>query len=191
MAQALLDFFDEDYFANACTCDNSDYTSKTTCEIHGDIPQGKERKGKDTSSDSALLCLHQHIPAPATAQPSESGSVVPQVVINQSFPRQPTQDILAGMIEYRIKVLSSHKASFGPGEVKNIQTNVSVTRKPGRLSLLLKSPETIPLRFLSEGILDPTMRGCLSVTFENLSSTNIHLAAGSNVGFLILSPFIK
>ena len=117
-------------------------------------------------------------------------SDVPQVDINQSFPRQPAQDHLAMMIEYRIRVLSNHPSVIKPGEIVSIQTNIRVTRKVGKLSLLLKSPEGLPLR-LSEGLLNPAFRGNLSVYFENPTSENVNLPAGSNVAFLILSPFIK
>ena len=117
------------------------------------------------------------------------GSEVVQIDINQSFPRQPTQDHLSMMIEYRIRVLSNHPSVFKPGEAIPIHTNIRVTRKAGRLSLLLKSAEGLPLR-LAEGLINPSFRGRLSVYFENPSSENVHLPAGSNVAYLILTPFI-
>ena len=171
MAQALLDFFDEDYFSQACTCEGGSNVDPKSCEIHG-------KTTKPVSS--------KHGPR------NTGGGVgdVPQVDINQSFPRQPAQEHLAMMIEYRIRVLSNHPTVIKPGEIIPIQTNINVTRKAGKLSLLLKSSEGLPLR-LSEGLINPAFRGSLSVYFGNPTSVNVHLPAGSNVAYLILSPFIK
>lgn len=171
MAQALLDFFDEDYFSHSCTCGSSPSADPEGCEVHGKV------------AEPAL---------PTHDTPNEKGSTsdVVQIDINQSFPRQPTQDHLTMMIEYRIRVLSNHSSVIKAGGAISIQTNINVTRKAGKLSLLLKSAEGLPLR-LAEGLISPTFRGNLSVYFENPTSENVHLPAGSNVAYLILTPFIK
>ena len=190
MAQALLDFFDEDYFSQACTCERGSNTGQVKCGVHGEtvgpalhphtapIENGGGRDVVPAIHPNALPSVGEG-----------GGSEVVQIDINQSFPRQPTQDHLSMMIEYRIRVLSNHPSVFKPGEAIPIHTNIRVTRKAGRLSLLLKSAEGLPLR-LAEGLINPSFRGRLSVYFENPSSENVHLPAGSNVAYLILTPFI-
>ena len=170
MAQTLLDFFDEDYFSPACICGNNPDLNEEICKVHGKV-YGPSISDADTEKGG--------------------GYTVRQVTINQSFPRQPTQDHLATMIEYRVKVLSNHSVIIGPGEIITLETNLSIGRKAGKLSLLIKPPEGLPLRFLSEGLLNPGFRGRLSVKFESPSSVNVHLPAGSITGYLILSPFIE
>ena len=149
---------------------------------------------------------------------NESGQAsvnIVQVQICQSFPRQPTLEHLIDSIEYRyvfeylsyiftnkrhqfsfrVRVLSARSYTFYPGEVKTVWTNVSITRRPGRLSLLLKPCEkpfeTVGLRFLSEGFLCPTRRGELSVSLQNPTENTVFLSAGSVVGFVVLTPFVK
>lgn len=94
-----------------------------------------------------------------------------------------------------MRVLSSRSYTFYPGEVKLVRTNVSINRRPGRLSLLLKPCEkpyeTAGLRFLSEGFLCPTKRGELTVTLQNPSENKVFLTSGSLVGFVVLTPFVK
>ena len=96
---------------------------------------------------------------------------------------------------FRVRVLCSRSYTFYTGEVKLVWTNVSITRRPGRLSLLLKPCEkpfeTVGLRFLSEGFLCPSRRGELSVTLQNPTENKVYLTAGSVVGFLVLTPFVK
>ena len=171
MAQALLDFFDEGYFSQGCTCGDGTNTNPVSCGVHAETTRPATPEHEPTNSRGGV-------------------SDVPQVDINQSFPRQPTQEHLTMMIEYRIRVLSNHPSVIKPGETVPIQTNIKVTRKAGRLSLLLKSAEGLPLR-LAEGLINPSFRGRLSVYFENPTSENVHLPAGSNVAYLILTPFIK
>ena len=195
MAQALLDFFDEDYFSQACTCGSGSNMEQEKCGIHGDTvgPVQHPLSGPPTQlplsgpienggGSDVVPALHTHVPPIA-------GSDVVQIDINQSFPRQPTQEHLTMLIEYRIRVLSNHPSVIKPGETIPIQTNIKVTRKAGKLSLLLKSAEGLPLR-LAEGLINPSFRGRLAVYFENPSSENVHLPAGSNVAYLILTPFI-
>lgn len=149
---------------------------------------------------------------------NESGGAsvdIVQVQICQSFPRQPALEHLIDSIEYRyvfeylsyiftnklyqfslrVRVLCARSYTFNPGEVKLVWTNVSITRRPGRLSLLLKPGEKPSeaggLRFLSEGFLCPTKRGELSVTLQNPTENKVFLSAGSVVGFVILTPFVK
>ena len=144
----------------------------------------------------------------------EASENIVQVHICQSFPRQPTLEHLIDSIEYRyvfeylsyifpnklhqffrLRVLSARKCTFYPGEVKLVCTNVSITRRPGRLSLLLKPSEkpseAAGLRFLSEGFVCPTKRGELTVTLQNPTENKIFLSAGSVVGFVVLTPFVK
>ena len=177
MAQGLLDFFDEDFFSEACTCGNSSVTGQVICNVH--VNTVKSPLLEDTIQEKKEV------------DSSRKDWTVPQVDINQSFPRQPTQDHLVNQIEYRIRILSNHETVIKPGEIKRVQSNVSVTRKAGKLSLWILTPDGIPLRFISEGILDPAFRGRLSVQFENPTSEEIHLPAGCNVGYLVMTPFMQ
>ena len=190
MAQALLDFFDEDYFSQACTCGSGSNTEQEKCGVHGDIigPAQHPQAGPIENGGVSDVAPALHPLASPIGGKGGGGDVV-QIDINQSFPRQPTQEHLTMLIEYRIRVLSNHPSVIKPGETVPIQTNIKVTRKAGRLSLLLKSAEGLPLR-LAEGLINPSFRGRLSVYFENPSSENVHLPAGSNVAYLILTPFI-
>lgn len=174
MAQQMLDnFFDDSYFQSSCTCHlNSDENGGHQCNVHEKNILPPQPECMSTSD------VNQRI-------------IVPRVEINQSFPRQPPQDYLTQIIEYRIRLVLSEGEVIKSGEMKTIQTNVNITRKSGKLSILLKGPENLPLRFNSEGLLNPAFRGILSVCFENATSENIHLSAGSNVGYLILTPFIQ
>ena len=170
MAQAMLDFFDPTFFSEKCTCESP--SNGGHCEAHQkQIPLS--------------------LPECEMSTADEERSIVPQVEINQSFPRQPAQDYLTRMIEYRIRMLSSYSQVIKPGEIKKMRTNVTITRKSGKLSILLKSPENLPLRFISEGLLSPAFRGSLSVCFENSTSENIYLSPGSSLGYLVLTPFIQ
>ena len=116
---------------------------------------------------------------------------VPIVEINQSFPRQPTDERMTKQIEYRIKVLSSHSEIFNSGQSKKIETNIRITRKPGRLSILLKPAENFELRLNNEGFISPMLRGKIPVELMNSNIDVQHLPAGSIVGYLILTPFIR
>ena len=118
-------------------------------------------------------------------------NALPIVTICQSFPRQPLDNKLADLIEYRIKVLSSHNEVLESGQSKKIETNIRIGRKPGRLSLLLKPAENLELRLLSEGFISPMLRGKIPVVLQNPSPEGQHLPAGSIVGYLILVPFIN
>ena len=111
--------------------------------------------------------------------------------ICQAFPRQPTDDKLANLIEYRIKVLSSNNEVFESGQSKKIETNIRIGRKPGRLSLLLKPADNLELRLMTEGFISPMLRGKIPVELQNPSLEGQHLPAGSIVGYLILTPFIR
>ena len=174
MAQQMLDnFFVDSYFQSSCTCHlNSEENGGHHCNVHEKIILSAQPEYAPT------LDVNHRIN-------------VRQVEINQSFPRQPPQDYLTQIIEYRIRLVLSDGEVIKSGEMKTIQTNVNITRKSGKLSILLKGPENLPLRFNSEGLLNPAFRGILSVCFENATSENIHLSAGSNVGYLILTPFIQ
>ena len=116
---------------------------------------------------------------------------VQQVEINQSFPRRPIQEELVSMIEYRIKILLNQDEILKPGQTKQVQTNLTVKRKCGNLSLLILSADLKTTRFCSEGFLSPNMRGRLTVTLNNPQSSDVYLAAGTIVSFLVLAPFVN
>jgi hypothetical protein len=83
------------------------------------------------------------------------------VEINQSFPRQLKHNHHQDIIEYRIKALSRYDLVFQAGEVKHITTNLSFTRKPGKLSALLKPSDNLSLCFLGGGLISPSFRRLL------------------------------
>ena len=116
---------------------------------------------------------------------------VQQVEINQSFPRRPIHEELVSMIEYRIKILLNYDEILKPGQTKEVQTNLTVKRKCGNLSLLILSADLKTTRFCSEGFLSPNMRGRLTVTLNNPQSSDVYLAAGTIVSFLVLAPFVN
>ena len=187
MAQAMLSFFDEKYFSDDCTCDLSKTSNRWAecCTVHNK---------NTTESSHEKEVLNNNVRAPpedvSLGLLAPSKMVIP-VEINQSFPRQPSTNYLINMIEYRIKMLVPYDVKFHPGEVKKIQTNTHITRKAGKLSLLVKPGDNLPLRFLSEGLINPSFRGVLTVLLQNPSSNDIYLSAGNAVGYLILSPFIE
>merc|ERR1711963_1069097 len=96
-------------------------------------------------------------------------SAVPTVEINQSFPRQPAAEDL----------------KFQPGEGGKVKTNTLITRKAGRLSMLMKPSDNLPLRFLNEGFISPSFRGPLTVELQNSSSENVHMGAGSLIAYMV------
>ena len=165
MTNAMYSFFDQRHFSEDCCC---------------------------LSDETSVECPH-HNPPITTALESE-GYKPPKVMpveINQSFPRQPALECLLPLIEYRIKILAADDHKFLPGKEGTVRTNTSITRKAGKLSMLLKPAENLPLRCLSEGLISPSFRGSLSVKFENWSSNDIHLSAGSLLAYLVLTPFIE
>ena len=126
-----------------------------------------------------------------TVEQVASPSPASVVEINQSFPRQPTIDNLINMIEYRIKIMCTNNEIFESGQTKKIETNIRITRKPGRLSLLLKPADNLELRLISEGFISPMLRGKIPVELQNPSPEGQHLPSGTVVGYLILTPFIS
>ena len=165
MVNAMLSFFDQRRFSDECCCQDNDMDEK--CPLH---------------NPSATTALESEGYIPQKVMPVE---------INQSFPRQPTLECLLPLIEYRIKILASDDYKFLPGQEVKVRTNTSITRKTGKLSMLLKPAENLPLRCLSEGLISPSFRGSLSVKFENWGSDNVHLCAGSLLAYLVLRPFIE
>ena len=165
MTNAMLSFFDQRHFSEDCCCHNDVLDER--CPLHN----------------------------PTTTTVSESGEYMPPKVlpveINQSFPRQPALECLLPLIEYRIKILASDDYKFLAGQEGKVRSNTCITRKAGKLSMLLKPAENLPLRCLSEGLISPSFRGSLSLKFENWSSKNVHLGAGSLIAYLILTPFIE
>ena len=118
-------------------------------------------------------------------------TTVQQIEINQSFPRRPLQEELFPMIEYRIKILLNYGVILKPGQTQEVETNLTVKRKCGNLSMLILSAEQKFTSFCSEGFVSPNMRGRLTVALINPHSTDVYLAAGTLVCFLILAPFVK
>jgi deoxycytidine triphosphate deaminase len=55
----------------------------------------------------------------------------------------------------------------------------------------MKPPENLGLRFLSEGFISPSFRGDISVGLQNANHEEVHLSAGTVVGFLVMSPFVQ
>ena len=140
-------------------------------------------KGPDYEDEEAV---------PIDGFPENSRVPCDDVVINQSFPRQPLDSKLIKSIEYRVKLLSARKVIIQPGETITLQTNTVVNRKPGQLSLLIKPPENLTsIFFLSDGKMNPQYRGRLSVTVQNASNNLIHINAHTLVGYLILTPFLE
>ena len=64
-------------------------------------------------------------------------TTVQQIEINQSFPRRPLQEELLPMIEYRIKILLNSGVTLKPGQTQEVETNLTVKRKCGNLSLMI------------------------------------------------------
>ena len=168
MAADMHDFFDNSHFAQNCFCHTGENQDGERCPVHN------------------LSTLPAHEPAAFANVPK----VVP-VEINQSFPRQPTSETLSSLIEYRIKILAAEHLKFRPGEGIKVRTNTTITRKAGKLSMLMKPAENLPLRFLSEGLISPLFRGPLTVELHNSSGANVHLGAGSLIAYMVLTPFVE
>ena len=166
MANAMLSFFDQRYLSEDCCCQSSEMDEG--CPLHNPPTT----------------------PAHRASEYVNKSKVMP-VEINQSFPRQPASENLLPLIEYRIKILASDDHTFLPGRRGKVETNTSITRKAGKLSMLVKPAEDLPLRCLSEGLISSTFRGILTVEFENCSGNNVHLCAGSLLAYMVLTPFIE
>jgi len=183
MASAMLDFFDKGYFHDGCQCGQS---QDGYCEIHN---------SNNISLTPNSVRASPNWPSIESPQDkgdiSQSEAKVIKVVINQSFPRQPADDTLLDVIEYRVKLLCSESEIFAPGEHKIIKTSAEIARKAGKLSLLIKPPDNLALRFLSEGFISPSFRGSLTVSLQNAGHEELRLSAGTVVGFLIMSPFVQ
>lgn len=164
-ADAVPDFFDQTYFFDDCFC----LTEDKTCEYH-------QNQAKNTEEN---------------ANTAAAAAAVHQIEINQSFPRRPLQEELLPMIEYRIKILLNYEVILKPGQTQEVETNLTVKRKCGNLSMLILSAEHKFTSFCSEGFVNPNMRGRLTVALNNPNSTDVYLAAGTLVCFLILAPFVK
>ena len=90
-------------------------------------------------------CPVHNLSALSSYEPADCANetkVLP-VEINQSFPRQPTSESLSSLIEYRIKILAAEDLKFRPGEGIKVRTNTMVTRKAGKLSMLMKPAENL------------------------------------------------
>lgn len=168
----MLTFFDEHYFSEKCSCDTSNDDLENNCEYHARTGVENTVSIKNSSSKSTT-------------------NDVQIVNISQSFPRQPVENYLTNMIEYRVKILLVQDKVFTPGESGPVLTNINVKRKPGKLSLMILAPENTSLRFLSEGIISPNFRGQLSVHLQNPTCNQTQLNVGAIVGYLILKPFLN
>ena len=113
------------------------------------------------------------------------------ITINQTSLRQPKSKSMLEALEYRLKVQASSSSTLLPGETRKFLTNIEIGKKPVKLSLLLKSAEMAGVRFLSEGYINPTWKGRVSVTLQNANCANAIIPAGTVVAFLILSPFVQ
>ena len=182
----MLDFFDKGYFREGCQCDDS-ITNKQGgyCEIHNPNISLSPNEARASPNWPSIKSSQ------VKSDGGSTSSKVIKVVINQSFPRQPIFDHLVDVIEYRVKLLSEESEIFAPGEQKIIKTSAEIARKAGKLSLLMKPADNLPLRFLSEGFISPSFRGAISVSLQNASHEEVHLAAATVIGFLIMSPFAQ
>ena len=178
MAQAMLNFFYDRYFSSECSC-GLDTSNKLNlkCQIHSS-------KKPEIPENEKYVPKYQIFP-------ENSFCKTTSIEINQSFPRQPIADNLQDSIEYRIKILADEDLKFPPGEIMKIKTNLNITRKPGKLSMLLKSCEHFPLRFISEGFINPAFRGKLTLHLQNLNDKDIYINSKSLIAYLIMSPFIQ
>jgi hypothetical protein len=172
MASAMLDFFDKDYFYENCQCEQRHVGY---CDIPNSITPNSERASPNW---------------PKQAKSEIGSSKALKVVINASFPRQPTNESLISLIEYRVKIMSAESVVFVPGEHKIIKTTAEIARKAGKLSMLMKPADNLTLRFLSEGFISPSFRGEISVSLQNATNEEVHLPAETVVGYLIMSPFV-
>ena len=198
MNSSMLDFFDEKYFSPNCSC--TDFKDQI-CLVHADqIQSGNSSircENIEPAVDSNLQnpFMNYSDTGSDDANPSYSnalcGMMTECVEINQSFPRQPTSEILSSVIEYRIKLISKEKCALNPGEVKRVCTTLKISRKPGKLAMFFKPPENLPLRFLNDGYINPSFRGEVVVQLQNPNSTVYYCPAGTVVGFLILTPFVQ
>ncbi len=183
MASAMLDFFDKGYFHEGCQCDQS---QDGYCEIHNSNNISLTPNSARASPKWPGIKSGQD---KVDINPSKAKVI--KVVINQSFPRQPADDTLLDVIEYRVKLLSAESEIFAPGEVRILKTSAEIARKAGKLSLLMKPADNLALRFLSEGFISPLFRGIIEISLQNASQCEVHLAAGTVVGFLIMAPFVQ
>ena len=219
MEQTALNFFDEKYFSADCLCDINQKGScpfhpvneedqritKTTPVFERFYPVNEEdQRIKKTTPvfeqeyfpEPCLCDRNQSIYCPLhkgnkdVESQKKSTYPVKLVEVNQSFPKQPTNDLIP-FIEYRVKLFTCEEIIFFPGECKSIQTNTSITRKYGRLSLLIKTDENFPLNCRNESFLNPSFRGNVSLQFGNVKYEHVVIAAGSLVGDLIFTPFIE
>ena len=163
MAQAMLNtFFDERYLSDDCLCEAD----------------------KGPAGQSELCELHNS----KSSSEKEENNII---TINQAFPRQPTSTSLLESLEYRIKVQCLSTETFEPGQTRRILTNVDIGKKPGKLSLLLKSADLSGFIFQSEGYINPTWKGRISVCLQNCHCSSALIISGSVVAYLILSQFVQ
>ena len=199
MEQSALNFFDEKYFSAACLCD---INQNDSCPFHP-VKEEDQRNKKTTP-----VLEQEYFPEPCLCDGNQktycplhklntnvecqkkSTYPVKLVEVNQSFPKQPTNDLIP-FIEYRVKLFACEEIIFFPGEHKSIQTNTLITRKYGRLSLLVKPAENYPLKCQNKGFLNPSFRGNVSLQFGNAKYEHEIIVAGSLVRYLILTPFIE
>ena len=112
---------------------------------------------------------------------------VVKVEINQSFPRLPLMESLAKLIEYRVKLLSFNVTILNAGARKQILTNITIGRKPGKLSIHMKGIEGYPFQLVSEGYINSSYRGNVSVTLQNLNDKELNIPPGTLIGYIFLT----
>ena len=198
MKDHIPDFFDDRYFSPNCSC--TDFEN-ADCLVHADqiLKRKQDVKSENLYSSRGYYTKNSSTKyqVESTDEELSSDKSVSQtmkidcVEINQSFPRQPTSEVLSSLIEYRIKLVSKEVCSLNPGEVKRVRTSLKISRKPGKLAMFLKPPENIQLRLLNDGYINPLFRGELSVQLQNPNSCVYTCPAGTIVGFIILTPFTQ
>ena len=115
----------------------------------------------------------------------------PLVHISQSFPRQSCDEFMASMIEYRVKILCLNSITLEPGQVKSLVTNLIFSKKLSKLVMHVKRTERQDFQLISEGFVNPNLKGELLVKVVNPSQNILFIPASDLVGYLILTPFLK
>ena len=108
--------------------------------------------------------------------------------INSTFPRQP-ENALKHLIDYRIKLFLKDDVFLEAGDHQLVATTCKITRKCGDLCIHLKPSETLPVTFESEGYISSGFRGRILIKLTNYSGEDRKIPAGTEAGYMILSPF--
>jgi hypothetical protein len=188
MANEILSFFDDKYFEeNSCGLLNLVDSEKSVTHQINILESANKTKEEANISQNRDTAKEE---ADSQLNLNEVSMIVHPVEINQSFPKQPSSEHLRNALEYRIKLIAPQNIVFQKGESRPIRTNVSITRKVAKLSMLLKPAENLILHNRdSQSFIDPNYRGPISVILQNPSSNRYYLASGTVIGYMILAPF--